>query len=92
MLTRLDAASAAPAAVLTDDPTQLVSEMPAGEAETAAPEETVSADPAQQDNTIPTKHIVLFAGGTVLCITFLVISFVLKRRRARDYYEEDEEG
>lgn len=92
VLIRLDAASAAPAAVLTGDPTQPVSEMPAGEAETAAPEETVSADPAQQDNTIPTKHIVLFAGGTVLCIAFLVISFVLKRRRARDYYEEDEEG
>ena len=36
-------------------------------------------------------HIILFAGGTVLCIAFLVISFVLKRRRARDYYEEDEE-
>ena len=91
VLTRLDATSAAPAAVLTDDPTQPVSEMPAGEAETAAPEETVSADPAQQDNTIPTMHIILFAGGTVLCIAFLVISFVLKRRRARDYYEEDEE-
>ena len=91
VLTRLDAASAAPAAVLTDDPTQPVSEMPAGEAETAAPEETVPAEPAQQDNTIPTMHIVLFAGGTALCIAFLVISFVLKRRRARDYYEEDEE-
>jgi hypothetical protein len=36
-------------------------------------------------------HIILFAGGTVLCIAFLVISFVFKRRRARDYYEEDEE-
>ena len=92
VLTRLDAASAAPAAVLTDDPTQPVSEMPTGEAETAVPEETVPAEPAQQDNTIPTMHIVLFAGGTVLCIAFLVISFVLKRRRARDYYEDDEEG
>lgn len=93
VLTRLHVASAAPAAaVLTDDPVQPVSEMPAGEAETEAPEETVSADPAQQDNTIPTMHIVLFVGGTVLCIAFLVISFVLKRRRARDYYEEDEEG
>lgn len=91
VLTRLDAVSAARAAVLTDDPVQPVSEMPAGEAETEAPEETVSADPVQQDNTIPTMHIVLFAGGTVLCIAFLVISFVLKRRRARDYYEEDEE-
>ena len=92
VLSRLDAASSAPAAaVLTDNPVQPVSEMPAGETETAAPEETVSADPSQQDNTIPTKHIVLFAGGTVLCIAFLVISFVLKRRRARDYYEEDEE-
>ena len=92
VLTRLDAASAAPAAaVLTDDPDQPVSEMPAGENETAVPEETVPADPVQQDNTIPTMHIVLFAGGTVLCIAFLVISFVLKRRRARDYYEEDEE-
>lgn len=92
VLTRLDAASAAPAAaVLTGNPVQPVSEMPAGETETAAPEETVPAEPAQQDNTIPTKHIVLFAGGTVLCIAFLVISFVFKRRRARDYYEEDEE-
>ena len=92
VLTRLDAASAAPtAAVLTDDPAQPVSEMPAGETETAAPEENVPAEPAQQDNTIPTMHIVLFAGGTALCIAFLVISFVLKRRRARDYYEEDEE-
>lgn len=92
VLTRLDAASAAPAAaVLTDDPAQSVSEMPAGETETAAPEETVPAEPAQQDNTIPTMHIVLFAGGTVLCIAFLAISFILKRRRARDYYEEDED-
>ena len=92
VLTRLDAASAAPAAaVLTDNPVQPVSEMPAGENETAVPEETVPADPVQQDNTIPTMHIVLFAGGTALCIAFLVISFVLKRRRARDYYEEDEE-
>ena len=91
VLTRLDAASAAPAAVLTDDPTRLVSDMPAGETETAAPEETVPAESTQQDNTIPTMHIILFAGGTVLCIAFLVISFVFKRRRARDYYEEDEE-
>ena len=91
VLTRLDAASAARTAVLTDDPVQPVSEMPAGEAETAAPEETVPAEPAQQDNTIPAKHIILFAGGSVLCIAFLAISFVLKRRRARDYYEEDEE-
>lgn len=92
VLTRLDAASAAPAAAaLTDDPVQPVSEMPAGETETAVPEETVPAEPAQQDNTIPTMHIILFAGGTVLCIAFLVISFVFKRRRARDYYEEDEE-
>ena len=93
VLTRLDAASAAPAAaVLTDDPDQPVSEMSAGETETAVPEETVPAEPAQQDNTIPTMHIILFSGGTVLCIAFLVISFVFKRRRARDYYEEDEEG
>ncbi len=92
VLSRLDAASTAPtAAVLTDDPDQPVSEMPAGETETALPEETVPAEPAQQDNTIPTMHIILFAGGTVLCIAFLVISFVFKRRRARDYYEEDEE-
>lgn len=91
VLTRLDAASASRAAVLTDDPVLPVSEMPAGETETAAPEETVPAEPAQQDNTIPTMHIILFAGGTVLCIAFLVISFVFKRRRARDYYEEDEE-
>lgn len=91
VLTRLDVAPAAPAAVLTDDPAQPVSEMPTGEAETAVPEETVPAEPAQQDNTIPTMHIILFAGGTVLCIAFLVISFVFKRRRARDYYEEDEE-
>ena len=92
VLTRLDASAADPtAAVLTAEPAEPVSTGPSGETESAVPEETVPAEPARQDNTIPTKHIILFVGGAVLCIAFLVISFVLKRRRARDYYEEDDE-
>ncbi len=92
VLTRLDANAAAPAATaLTDALAEPVSTEPSGETETVVPEETVPTEPARRDNTIPTLHIVLFVGGAVLCIAFLVISFVLKRRRARDYYEEDDE-
>ena len=92
VLTRLDATAAAAAPV-----SETGNEEPAAEkteiAETStAPEAAATGKPVSKaDNTIPTLHIVLFAGGAVLCIAFLVISFVLKRRRARDYYEEDDE-
>lgn len=58
----------------------------------AAAETEASGKPdAKSDNTIPTLHIVLFAGGTVLCIAFLILSFVFKRRREKIYGEEDED-
>lgn len=39
---------------------------------------------------IPTVHIVLFAGGSVLCVGFLIFFFV-RRRRRYDYYEDDDD-
>lgn len=60
----------------------------------AVPEPTdaakVEAEPSQADNSIPTLHIVLFAGGAALCIGFLLVSFFLKRRRERSYDAEDD--
>lgn len=71
---------------------------PATGGETEAPSETDNLvpieeveKPEQKDNAIPTTHIILFAGGAVLCIIFLVASFVLKRRRERYEDEDDEE-
>lgn len=71
---------------------------PAAGGETEAPGETDNLvpieeveKPEQKDNAIPTTHIILFAGGAVLCIVFLVASFVLKRRRERYEDEDDEE-
>ncbi len=92
VLTRLDpettAASAPASTESTGEPSSEASES----AETAAATDpTAAAEPAPQaDNSIPTKHIILFAGGTVLCVAFLVTSFVLKRKREKAYEEDDE--
>lgn len=57
------------------------------------PEETEAATtepPTQSDNSIPTTHILLFVGGSVLCLAFLSVSFFLKRRNEKRY-EDDED-
>ena len=93
VLIRLDpettAASAPASTESTGDPSSEASES----AEAAAvTDPTAATEPAPQaDNSIPTKHIILFAGGTVLCVAFLVTSFVLKRKREKAYEEDDEE-
>lgn len=89
VLTRLDAipTTATAPAESTEEATE-ASETSA----TPAAETTATTEPAPQpDNSIPTKHIILFAGGTALCIAFLVASFVFRRRRKKIYEEEDEE-
>ena len=92
VLSRLDA-TAATAAPASETGNEEPASEPTEISETGtAPEAAATGKPASKaDNTIPTLHIILFAGGAVLCIAFLVISFVLKRRRSRDYYEEDDE-
>lgn len=92
VLSRLDA-TAATAAPASETGNEEPASEPTEISETGtAPEAAATGKPASKaDNTVPTLHIILFAGGAVLCIAFLVISFVLKRRRSRDYYEEDDE-
>ena len=96
VLTRLDpettAASAPASTESTGDPSSEASESAEAAEAAAATDPTAAAEPAPQaDNSIPTKHIILFAGGTVLCVAFLVTSFVLKRKREKAYEEDDEE-
>ena len=89
VLTRLDTTSAT--ATAPAESTEEATEAPET-ATTPAAETTAATEPAPQpDNSIPTKHIILFAGGTALCIAFLVASFVFRRRRKKIYEEEDEE-
>lgn len=95
VLTRLTSTQAAtlPEEAETEPHTE-----PAADGETEAPGESDNLvpieeveKPEQKDNAIPTTHIILFAGGAVLCIVFLVASFVLKRRREQYGDEDDEE-
>ena len=95
VLTRLTSAQPT---VLSEEAETEPSTEPTTDGETEAPSETDNLVPIeevekseQKDNAIPTTHIILFAGGAVLCIIFLVASFVLKRRRERDDYDDDEE-
>ena len=89
VLTRLN-----PSAVAEVDVPQTTAVEGSAASEAGQNAETVPAgtaqQPARQSNAIPTKHIILFAGGTVLCAAFLVTSFVLKRKREKNYDEEDE--
>ena len=98
VLTRLT--SAQPTTLPEEAETESGTE-PAAGGETEAPSESETGNlvpaegaekPEQKDNAIPTTHIILFAGGAVLCIIFLVASFVLKRRRERFDEEDDDEA
>lgn len=95
VLTRLTSAQPAP---LPEEAETEPGTEPTADGETETPSETDNLvpieeveKPEQKDNAIPTTHIILFAGGAVLCIVFLVASFVLKRRRERYEDEDDEE-
>ena len=97
VLTRLT--SAQPTTLPEEAETETGAETAAG-GETGTPSESETGNlvpaegaeqPEQKDNAIPTTHIILFVGGAVLCIIFLVASFVLKRRRERYENEDDEE-
>lgn len=92
VLTRLDPATAAAPTPTSAESAGEPSPEASESAETAAATgPTSAAEPAPQaDNSIPTKHIILFAGGTVFCVAFLITSFVLKRRREKAYEEDDE--
>lgn len=98
VLTRLTSTQAAP---LPEQAETVPGTEAATGSETEAPGETKTGKlvpieeaekPVEKDNAIPTTHIILFVGGAVLCIAFLVASFVLKRRRERFDEEDDDEA
>ena len=93
VLTRLDPAETAASTPTPTENTEGTPPEASESAETAAATDpTAAAEPAPQaDNSIPTKHIIFFAGGTVLCVAFLITSFVLKRKCEKAYEEDDEE-
>lgn len=91
VLMRLDLSVPAPLQESTIDETAVPT--PADPEEVTEPAEGETAEPvtpSQPDNAIPTQHIILFAGGAVLCIGFLIASYFFKRRKERRYQDDDE--
>lgn len=93
VLTRLDpTTTAAPTPTAAESNVETSLEPSESDESAAETDPTATTESAPQaDNSIPTKHIILFAGGTVLCVAFLVSSFVLKRKREKAYVEDDDE-